>query len=89
MSQVRKVLSNEDLERYKELVREASNTPVITFQSGEKDLATLAWERVQYFMQDMANKYDYDYTGHVINMKNGEIVTIEEAKQIEKERNNE
>ena len=78
-------LSEEELDKYRDLVKDAQTTPVILI--GDVDMSAQAWNRVQYFMRDMATKYKYDYMSHVINMKTGDIITIEEAKELERKKN--
>ena len=78
-------LSEEELNIYRDLVKGAATTPVILI--GDVDMSAQAWNKVQYFMRDMAVKYKYDYMSHVINMKTGEIITIEEAEELESKKN--
>lgn len=77
-------ISEEDLAKYRELVHVAQNAPVMTLRSDLPTFSETAWKNVQYFMKDMAEKYNYPYDKHVINMKNGDILTIKEAQQMEK-----
>jgi hypothetical protein len=80
-------LDKQDLIEFQKLVKDAKNAPVIIMKLGEKSWAEQAWDRVQYFMKDMAKKYNYDYDNYVINTKTGEIITIDEARKHEGSKN--
>ena len=77
LSDEQNCISQEDLKLLLELYNTAQTAPVIKFSSdpNEKDMSTLAWDRVREFQQALGKKYDYDWEKVAINGK-GEMIQI-------------
>ena len=61
-----------------ELVRRvnvAKTTPMIVVgMTGSKDLSTMAWERVQNYMDELGQRYSYDPKKYAVNSETCEVV---------------
>lgn len=70
-------ITKAEIEYLLKLYTDAQNTPVIKFSSdpNEKDQATLAYDRVREFQQELGKKYNYDWEKHAINGK-GEVIPV-------------
>lgn len=72
-------LSPEEYKIMVELYQRAKTTPVIGFSTKQmlegKDLASLAWNDVRKYQEEMGRKYGYDPKSHGIGM-DGKIIKI-------------
>ena len=77
MTKSLKSISQEDYEKLLELYKSAQTTPMIKFSSdpNEKDQATLAYDKVREFQQELGKKYNYDWEKHAINGE-GEVIPV-------------
>ena len=75
-------LNRKDRHRLAELYRWAQTTPVIAFNleaacRGE-DQATLAWNNVRKFMDELGKEYGFDPATSSINSNTGEVQDLED-----------
>jgi len=72
-------LTPEEYKKMVELYQRARNTPVIGFSTKQmiegKDLASLAWDDVRKYQEDMGQKYGYDPKNHGIGAE-GKVIKV-------------
>ena len=73
-------LSNDDKDKLAELYHRAQTTPVIAFDSAAaragEDMATLAWNSMRKFMDELGKKYGYNPAVCAINTETGEVKEV-------------
>ena len=69
-------ITEEEYKRLLELHNRAENTPVIKFNTADRDFASLAWDDYRNYMDALGKKYGYDSSKNAIN-KNREVVPYE------------
>jgi hypothetical protein len=77
-------LSNEDREKLAKLYKTAETTPVIAFTCQDmaegRDFASLAWNDVRNFMDELGKKYGFDPKKVAISRATGVVVDREAIK---------
>lgn len=66
-------LNEEDRQKLVKLYHKAQITPVIIIGFGIEDQATLAWNRVRKFMDELGKRYGFDPSVYSINTETGKI----------------
>jgi hypothetical protein len=69
-------ITEQENKHLQDLYKTAKEMPVITFDLSQKDWATLAWDRVRDYMDELGMKYNYDPATHAIDPKTGEILPM-------------
>ena len=73
-------VTEEECSKLVSLFKRAQNTPVIAMSVQDglegKDFASLAWDDVRKYYDELAKKYDFDVTKKCINQKTREIIDI-------------
>jgi len=73
-------LSEEDRKKLAKLYETAQTTPMIAMSMQDglegRDWATLAWNEVRNFMDELGKKYGYDPKTNMVNKDTGEVIPL-------------